>query len=327
MSGLLPQPPYPWLTDAWDNVVARDGARRLPHALLIVGPDGVGCLELARAMAQYLLCLTPQNKQVCGTCKACLLLRADAHPDLYTVYPEDGSAAIKIGQIRDINEVTAQTAQQGGRKVVVIHPAETMNANAANALLKNLEEPNGECVFLLVSEQPAFLMATVRSRCARIEVGLPTQEEALSWLQRNQVAQPENKLRNAKGRPLRVLDWLEKDIWGQRESLLKDLAAVIEGDSHFLDVSKRMLSYGVPWLIEQLLQWLQEAAVHRVSPTGNPPNALVGRLSEAPAPQVFRYYDRLLVQKQRVRSGANPNPQLVVDEILMGLKGITLKSS
>lgn len=321
LTGLLPQPPYPWLSELWQRFARQVDTDRLPHALVIVGPEGVGCDALARAMAQYLLCVAPNNGQSCGTCKSCKLLQAEAHPDVYWLQPEEKSSVIKIDQIREMNQFTSNTSQQGGRKVVLIDPAEAMNPNAANALLKNLEEPIGECVFLLVAQQPALLMATIRSRCSRMEVALPPQDQALEWLTRNQIADPEVKLHAAGGRPLRVLAWLEQDLWGQRAALHKDLTALVEGQTTLAACAKALNSYNIQWVLDQLLQWLQESARGwHVESAGAPQDALVARLRQGAQMRLFGYYERLLEHKRRLASGANPNPALLLDELLMGLR-------
>lgn len=320
MTGLFPQPPYPWFSDQWQAFVQQVAANRLPHALLLIGQEGIGTADLAQAMAQYLLCTAPQREANCGRCKPCLLLKGDSHPDLLQVGLEEKARAIKIAQIRRISEVTANTAQQGGRKLVVIHPAETMNANAANALLKNLEEPSGDCVFILVTEQPAFLMATIRSRCSKVMATKPNREDALRWLEHNSVTNSEKLLDEAGDRPLRVMDWLERDVWGQRENLRKELLSLLAGDLPFLDCSKKLVAMDQDWVLSQLQQWLCRAlAMGMAGATNTFADPLLEVLRQAPAARLLGLYDTLLQKKQHLHSGANPNPQLMMDELTMEL--------
>src|SRR5690606_8384794 len=152
--------------------------RSLPHAILLVGPQGIGLQALATAMGEYLICPLPFEGHACGQCKACRLLQAGSHPDLNAIVAEGTGKTIKIDQIRAMMEFTATTAQQGGRRVILITPAEAMNRNASNALLKGLEEPGENCIFILVSEAPAQLLPTIRSRCRRFDVPLPETEVA-----------------------------------------------------------------------------------------------------------------------------------------------------
>ena len=326
LAGLLPQPPYPWFTAVWEGFARQVEQDRLPHALLLVGQTGIGTLELARAMAQYLLCAAPRPGRSCGQCRACLLIQADSHPDLHWVGPEDGAQSIKIGQIREMTDFTNKTAQQGGRKLVVLSPAETMNINAANALLKSLEEPSGDCVYLLVTEQPAFLMATIRSRCSRVQIRTPDFADALQWLERNRVTDAENLLQAAGGRPLRVMDWLAYDLWGQREQLRKELQNLLDGTSNFLECAKGVSAYSSVWIVEQLQIWIAEA-VRMSALTRGSDDTLVGHLLTLPTQRLLRYYDLLGAKKRLLLSTANPNPQLLLEEIMMDLKELGRKSS
>src|SRR5699024_4067201 len=104
------------------------------------------------------------------------------HPDYHSVVPEAGSQVNKINQIRRLVEFSARTAHHGGARVVLIAPAEALNRNAQNALLKTLEEPGDGLVLLLVSHQPSLLLPTIRSRCQHRRLPLPTTEAALNWL-------------------------------------------------------------------------------------------------------------------------------------------------
>ncbi len=325
---LRAEPPYPWLSQIWSSFTKQVDERRLPHAILLVGPDGVGCVDLSLSMAQYLLCVAPQNGQSCGQCKSCHLTRVDGHPDLHLLTLEVNektkkqAQSIRIQQVREVSESIANTAQQGGRKLIVIHPAESMNINSANALLKSLEEPNGDCVFILVSEQPAFLAATIRSRCTRVVVGLPSQDESLAWLERNQISDAQKRLIEVGGRPLRVIEWLEKDLWGQKDELRAHLQALLEGRQSFLECAKSIAGGGPLWLLEQMQHWLAAAipcslgAVASVDTT----DPLVQILQRQPSNRLFKLHDVVVSKKKLILSSANPNPQLVIEEVLMQIQ-------
>ncbi len=110
------------------------------------------------------------------------MLKAGSHPDNYILEPEEADKAIKVDQVRDLVSFVVQTAQLGGRKVVLIEPVESMNINAANALLKSLEEPSGDTVLLLVSHQPSRLLPTIKSRCVQQACPLPSEAMSLAWL-------------------------------------------------------------------------------------------------------------------------------------------------
>jgi len=323
--GLLPQPPYPWLATVWQGFITRIEQGRLPHALLIVGQSGLGCVDLARAMAQYLLCGAPAPTGSCGKCRACLLLSADAHPDFLWIKPEEGAQSIKIAQIRNMMDFTNNTAQQGGRKLIIISPADAMNANSANALLKSLEEPSGNCVYLLVTEQPAFLLATIRSRCSRIQVSPPVEHHAVSWLERNQVSDAQALLRAAGGRPLQVMDWLTHDLWGQRRQLEQDLRQLLAGGS-FLDCAKTLVGYGPLWVIEQLQAWLINAVrTPYTRRSGEAADEFAWFLADADKRRLMHFYEALLKKKALLLSTANPNVQMLIDEIMMEMQDLYRK--
>lgn len=187
----------PWLDDARRQFSQQLLAGRQPHAVLLSGPAGLGKLQLAKEMAMALLCLNPSMQAVdgtamaCGQCRSCTLFAGGAHPDFRFVsfIPKDRSAELRtviiIDQVRELISSMQLTNGLSPRKVALIHPAEAMNRNAANAILKTLEEPVGEVVLLLVSNDASRLSATIRSRCQSLPLRPPAAAEALHWLQQH----------------------------------------------------------------------------------------------------------------------------------------------
>jgi DNA polymerase-3 subunit delta' len=157
---------YPWQRQQWDGLQQMRMRGRLPHALLLGGPAGLGKSQFAARLAVGLLCSSPApDGSACGACAACQLTTAGNHPDLRLVRPEEQGKAIKIDQIRDLLDFVNLKSHFSGIRVAVIDPAEAMNRNAANSLLKTLEEPPPDTLILLVADQPVRLPATIRSRC------------------------------------------------------------------------------------------------------------------------------------------------------------------
>lgn len=218
---------YPWQNEAWKRL--RELSERLPHSVLIHGPRGVGKLALAEHFAQRLLCEAPDPEQApCGRCEGCRWFLAGSHPDFRRVEPESmtprrepeeaeeapeppGRAAkpsteIKIEQIRSLDGFLNLRSHRGRSRLALVRPAEDMNANSANALLKSLEEPPGSAVFVLVSHRPAGLPATVRSRCLALPVAIPDRSSAMAWLESQGVKEPDRWLAYASGAPLRALE-------------------------------------------------------------------------------------------------------------------------
>jgi DNA polymerase-3 subunit delta' len=191
-----------WQEVIWKRLRAMD--ERLPHALLLHGRRGIGKLHFAQVFAQSLLCEKQQaDGLACGACAACAWYAAGNHPDFRMIQPEslaksedaadqadeadegkkkNPSKQIKIDQIRALTDFLNVGGHRGGHRVVLIHPAESMNANTANSLLKSLEEPSAGVIYLLVSHQPQRLLATIRSRCHALAFTPPTRELALRWL-------------------------------------------------------------------------------------------------------------------------------------------------
>ena len=157
----------PWLLPAVAGVRAM-GAR-LPHALLVHGPQGWGAERVANALALDLMHLDSDRDA-----------RAVAHPDLRWLQPEEG--VIRVDAIREIVDFLVQTPQAAGRKIAVIEDADRMNLNAANALLKSLEEPPPESFIALSTSAPEQLLPTVRSRCQEIRVKRGGTDEVRDWL-------------------------------------------------------------------------------------------------------------------------------------------------
>lgn len=197
----------------------------LPHALLLQGPRGIGKALLAERFAQSLLCESGEPGGACGRCNACGWFSAGNHPDFRRISPlveEEGSTKsertrrdIKIDQIRALSDFTGIGAHRAGRKLVLIDPAEAMNAPAANALLKTLEEPAGNTVFLLVCGNSGGLPATVRSRCVPFQLSTPPLAAAVAWL-RDALPGDEALLSQwlalADGAPLRALGLAEPAV-------------------------------------------------------------------------------------------------------------------
>ena len=202
---------------------------RLPHALLLHGPRGIGKLQLAERFARFLLCeARGSGLEPCGRCDGCRWFLAGNHPDLRIVEPdamartpapEEGdeepkrggkakakpSLEIRIEQVRALDDFVHVGSHRGARRVIIIHPAENMNLPTANALLKNLEEPPSAAVFLLVAHRPARLLPTIRSRCVQVAVPLPDAAAAVHWLEAQGVKDAAGWLAFAGGAPLRAL--------------------------------------------------------------------------------------------------------------------------
>ena len=170
----------PWHRPQWQRVERGVREGRVPHALLLRGAAGNGKAGFAVRLAAVLLCRS--DNPPCGACESCRLCAAGSHPDRFDVTIPEDRREIVVDQIRDLVHSVSLTARLGGYKAVIVNPAEQMNRHAANTLLKTLEEPPGATVFILVSSNPALLLATIRSRCQMIDFPVADRETALKWL-------------------------------------------------------------------------------------------------------------------------------------------------
>lgn len=177
-----------WLEPALAQLRRARAAGRFPPGVLIHEQRGAGGLALAQFAARLALCREPDAP--CGHCRDCRLIGVNQHPDFITVAPLEDSKFIRVEQIRELCEQLALTAHGGHATVAVIAPADSMNPNAANALLKTLEEPRAGVTLLLVSAMPSRLPATVLSRCQRLRIGGPSRAAALAWLERQRGRAP-----------------------------------------------------------------------------------------------------------------------------------------
>ena len=128
--------PLPWQETLWESLNSSIDNGRLPHAILISGPSGIGKMRLAQALAQHLLCRAEMTKYACGSCKGCQLLAAGSHDDISSIEPEEPGKPIKVDTVRALIDSLSKTAHQGGWKVAIIAPAEAMNKSAYNAPVK-----------------------------------------------------------------------------------------------------------------------------------------------------------------------------------------------
>ncbi len=259
---------------------------RLPHALLLHGPRGVGKLELAERLAQLLLCEhADPTTRPCDKCDACRWYLAGNHPDFRRVEPEaiakvpateeeggeegattdaparrtkQPSLFIRIEQIRALADFLNVGSHRGALRIALVHPAEDLYPNAANALLKSLEEPPRGAVFILVSHRPARLLPTIRSRCVALPVPIPPRDAAITWLKQQGADTPDRWLAYAGGAPVQARIYAEEAAGWDR--LLKSPAPVDDREN-----------------LERLTEVLQKIAYDRAfSAFGLPPKYKTG---------------------------------------------------
>ena len=223
----------PWQQEQWSLLRTRAGERRLAHGLLFTGPAGTGKSVFAETFARSLLCNRPSTDGLpCGACAACLLLAAGTHPDFIRLSPPEDKTQILIDQIRELCRLLGLKSHAGGYKVATLSPADQMNVAAANSLLKTLEEPTDNTVLILITEQPARLPATIRSRCQQVRFPAPPPEQGRAWLETQLGAgsgEAELSLSLAEGAPLRALALGQSGTLQERHGWLGQLIALRRG--------------------------------------------------------------------------------------------------
>lgn len=249
---------YSWQTSQWQNLQRQRQSNKLAHALLLAGAEGLGKREFALQLAASVLCQRPSaDGQACGECAACKLLEAGTHPDLFVVQAEERGKAIKVDEIRQLSSKLGLTSQYGGYKVAVLVDAHDMNINAANSLLKTLEEPSSDALMLLVSSNPQKLPITVRSRCQQIHFNLPEKAEAIQWLTTQGFDQPESLLALAHGAPLLARDLQQQERLEEHQQLVSSLLGVMQ-QQPVVEKAEKLQNLSQPLLLGWLYDWVQD---------------------------------------------------------------------
>ncbi len=255
---------YPWHQHHWQQLVANWHNR--PNAWLFAGKAKTGKSAFVQYLAQALLCENPgKDYHPCGQCPSCHLFEQGSHPDFMLLTPaqeEDSGNArkllqIKIDSVREVLQFSQITSHRGGLKVIVINPAESMNIQASNALLKVLEEPPANVVFILVSSQKDRLLPTIKSRCRPFILEMPDKQQALSFLQEQKVADAASLLAFNGGAPLFEDNPEHDELRTQLTELLSEptLIALMDFAARF-DQKK--------WPLALFLEWMQKWMIDMV---------------------------------------------------------------
>lgn len=302
---------------------------RIPHAMLFCGTDGVGKSLVAEALAAAILCHAPVHNQACGHCKACRALAAGTHPDFFQIQPESetkAAPAIRIEAVRKLQEEIARIPLLSERRVVIMQEADKMNEAAANCLLKTIEEPSGQIVFILLTSRTSALLDTIISRCMRVEFGILQPEELVAILYQQGIEEPlAGKLASiADGSVSKALAMQDEELLNlQAQAFDLASAAGTLGVEQLLQLAKEMSNHSR----ERLIQWLGFLAmIYRdllmlYSGSGLPlyNQSDIDRLSSL----LNKYHQQellqllQLVQDYQKRLGSNVNTQLCLEGFLI----------
>lgn len=315
---------YPWQQGLWQQLSSRP---QHAHAYLLHGPAGIGKRVLAENFVHFLLCQHPEDGKACGQCKACQLLAAGTHPDYFLLEPEEAEKPIRVDQVRELVNFVVQTAQLGGRKVVLLEPAEAMNLNAANALLKSLEEPSGNTVLLLISHQPSRLLPTIKSRCVQQACPQSTAAQAHAWLTSALPDESPEALDEllvlAGGSPLTAQRLQAQGVREQRAQVVEGVKKLLKQQVAPGQLAESWNGVPLPLLFDWFCDWALLILRYQLARDEEglglaDMRKVVQYLAEkSTQPKVLAMQDWLLQQRQKVLNKANLNRALLLEALLV----------
>ncbi len=330
--------PLPWQIFQWQRLSSTFESNQLAHAYLFSGNKGLGKGLFAKAFANLMLCQEPLESSTtsltypvpCGHCTNCRKGGSDHHPDIIEIEPEEGSKNIKIDQIRSLSDFVIRSSHAGGAKVAIIHSAHLLNGNAANALLKTLEEPNNNTHVFLITDFPGRLIATIRSRCQRLDFANPDHDLAANWL--HQILGEGNieaLLKASNNSPLIALQLAEGDSLQFRQQFLQSICAIQLGRSSIQSSLLLASKIGESEVLQHFAAFLTtltkytltgiqgsegDAAAESMYAVLKPTDDIARTQFIASA--LLDLYTEVETSRKQLSSSTNPNPQLLMESLL-----------
>ena len=338
---------HPWLAPQWPRFFSAGPS--FHQGLVLSGTSGIGKREFAAALAQRLLCPEP-GEYPCGQCRDCRLFLAGSHPDIHVLiteqeretgrvalfsayaarYPDrpgrEGrsgpSKVISVDKIRLLIDRFYRSSHSASGRVALLLPSDRMNANAANALLKLLEEPPPGSRLVLVTDRPGSLLPTIRSRCVVETLAGPSAEASLEWL-RSRTDGDDPMVRNAVSSglgPLDILADLESGALALQAANLEQIRALCTGQGDPVALAESLAKQDplplLGWLQRftgQLIRWQTAGGEAPWGPPG--PGGPGG--PRIPPGALFALYDKIGTYRRIARDQLNL--RLALEEILVSL--------
>ncbi len=315
---------YPWHQSALQEIHNYRQQRRLPQALLLHGNKGLGKQEFARYVASSLLCVHYQNEP-CRSCRDCQLCAVANHPDLFIIGLAEKSKIIKVDQIRDLVAQLGQTSYRSGYQVVIIDPAERMNRAAANSLLKTLEEPVGQVVFMLICNQTADLPATIVSRCHHLFFNACSDPSGVVWLQqRLNINEREATLllTLANHAPLLAVKFHENDFLSLRNTVLQAVLNILRQQDSAIRVAEILMKWSLEQVVIALTAIVTDVLrLHCGAFTHISNQDCVVALEQLqrlmPKTQVLQLLEEIIQAQRLINQSSSINVQLLLEGLLL----------
>ena len=282
------------------NLLSLHTNNQLPHAILITSVSGVGLARVASSLCATLLC-ERDGEEACGECSSCSRVSAGTHGDYRWVEIAEGKASIGVDQIREAGDFVTKTAGYGSQKILVIADAEKMTTGASNALLKTLEEPQGNSFIVLLSQRTWLLPATIRSRCQTWRLPALKAASSIDHLRTAGIAIPSEISENERALERLVLSVADEKA-ESRSVVMNMVEAMLSTDMSVADASGVLQGFELTDSVEAVALALEE----RLSNQAAGSSSLIALL------QLHRAIASLL---QRLRNGAVPAKESTCYEI------------
>lgn len=264
---------YPWLSIIYNQILQSYYLNRGHHALIVYSKEDYGETMLIYNIAQWLICENRHDMKYCNICHNCNLIRIGYHPDFYQLDIEPNMQSIGIEIIRSCLDALYKSSHCSKSKIVFIKYTEYLTHQAANILLKTVEEPPDNTFFFLRTRNEMKIPVTLTSRCVKWVINPPTESQGLIWLMQKQknidILSAQTALRLSYGSPLKADSMFRLNFWQHRMELCKIIEEVIISGNFLkllpcLSKTRQYDNQSIYWLITILidaLKWQQK--VHK----------------------------------------------------------------
>ena len=331
----------PWQQESWNLVIKQFQGGKMSHAYMLRGEADTGKRYFATRLAQFLLCRSPIADSACGECSICRLNEAGNNPDLLLIEAEDGGKVIKVDQIRELKSFLETSSHAFGRRIIIIDTAESLGISSANALLKGLEEPPTDVLFLLLADRPKAVLPTIASRCQIINLPKPVLWQSLAWLGeeiKETTSELELLLELTQGHPFAARAMHRAGTSAQVQEIGEGLLQLLQGGIPPLTLAARYAKSQPAEVLRVLGFWLSSLTKYRLckrqdllkgATLKKAAMTFLGTADETvlPTRALFSLYNAVTAAQVQLAGTANPNSQLMLEDLLLRLRELVQKES